>query len=335
MSLTSIGDLAQTLVLRNRSVEIRQQIETLTRELSSGQVADPGSRLGGDFSYLAEMDRGLKRLDAFDVAAAEAGLFAAAMQESIATVQLRVEVLVGDLLTATTAGQPSGRNLASTQAGQALGSLVAVLNGSIGGRALFSGMETGVSPLTGAEELLTGVRSAIAGQTSPADILQAVTSWFDDPAGFDALIYRGSERDLAPIRVSETERIPLEIRANDPALKDILMATALVALATEPGLGLPPVSEAGLISAATDILLNSRDRLTEIRAEIGFSESRIETARVSNSATRTGLEYARAELLAADPFDVASRLEAAQFQLESLYSATVRTSRLSLVNFLK
>jgi flagellar hook-associated protein 3 FlgL len=47
------------------------------------------------------------------------------------------------------------------------------------------------------------------------------------------------------------------------------------------------------------------------------------------------LEIARADLVAIDPFEAATRMEAAQTQLETLYSVTARLSRLSLVDFLR
>ena len=81
--------------------------------------------------------------------------------------------------------------------------------------------------------------------------------------------------------------------------------------------------------------MTSQDRLSALRADVGFAEARIEEAQTRNSAARVGLETARNQLLVADPYETAIRLEEAQFQLESLYSVTARTARLSLLNFLE
>ncbi|MEM7319043.1 MAG: flagellin, partial [Pseudomonadota bacterium] len=129
--------------------------------------------------------------------------------------------------------------------------------------------------------------------------------------------------------------IRMAIRADDPAFKDVLRDIALAALATDPALNLAPNSQSFLIESSGERLLNSRDDLIGMRAEVGFAQNRIAEARTRNASAQTSLDYTRAALLRADPYDVATRLEAAQFQLESLYSATVRNSRLSLVNFLR
>jgi flagellar hook-associated protein 3 FlgL len=46
------------------------------------------------------------------------------------------------------------------------------------------------------------------------------------------------------------------------------------------------------------------------------------------------MAFAKTGLLEIDPFEAATKLEEVQFQLQSLYSVTVRMSQLSLVKFL-
>ncbi|GGH39376.1 flagellar hook-associated protein 3 FlgL [Cribrihabitans marinus] len=335
MTVTSIGDLARGLTLRARSVQIKSQIDTLTKELSTGRTSDVTGRLKGDYSHLAELDRGLRRLDAFKVATSEAALLTTAMQQGAETVQDRAERLSNDVITLHPFGQAGKRAQVASNAAQDLQTMVAALNVSAGGRAVFSGVETDTSPLADHDTLLTGLRSAISGQPSVADMMTAARDWFSDPSGFEAQIYRGADRNLAPTRLSETDTVSPGIRADAAAFRDVLRSTALLALSTDPGLGLTSGEQAELIDTAGGDLLAGRDGLTALRAEIGFDEARIADAQAQNSAARTSLDYARNELVAADPFDVVTRLEAAQFQLESLYSATVRTANLSLVNFLR
>ena len=81
--------------------------------------------------------------------------------------------------------------------------------------------------------------------------------------------------------------------------------------------------------------LGAQDQLTKLRADIGFSQSRIQNVSTRNAAQTTSLEYARTALLEADPYETATKLEDVQFQLQSLYSVTVRLSELSLLNFMR
>jgi flagellar hook-associated protein 3 FlgL len=86
--------------------------------------------------------------------------------------------------------------------------------------------------------------------------------------------------------------------------------------------------------AATSLLQNDTDRAF-LRGNLGFAQARIEQAQTRNESEIAALEIARSDLLSIDPYEAATRLEAAQTQLETLYSVTARLSRLRLVDFLR
>ena len=83
MTMTSIGDLAQSLMLRARGAELKTALADLGAELSSGRTSDIVGRLGGDLSHLADIDRTLRQLDGFGAATRETALMADAAQETI------------------------------------------------------------------------------------------------------------------------------------------------------------------------------------------------------------------------------------------------------------
>ncbi|MGR3292274.1 MAG: flagellin [Paracoccaceae bacterium] len=82
-------------------------------------------------------------------------------------------------------------------------------------------------------------------------------------------------------------------------------------------------------------MLNSEYALTILRANVGSAEARIEDATAQNSAEKFALEIARADITAIDPYQTATELEAVALQLETLYTLTVRLSRLSLSEYLR
>lgn len=334
MTLNSIGDLAQGLVLRGRSAQIRKQIETLTQELSTGQVANPAERLKGDYSQLTDIDRNLTRLKGFSVASAEAKLFADATQLSLETVNTAITDLSSSLIAYGSSSQPANHAQASVQARNQLDVMITALNTSVGDRNLFSGVATDDRALGSVDDLLAELKPLLAGEPSVSHMRQAAANWFADPAGFDTNFYGGSERALASIQVGENHAVSLTLRADDAVFKEAMLNMALAALADDPAIGLRPEEKTALLAAAGTDLLNSRDQVVQLQAETGTAEARIAQAETRNSAAKTSLEYARAELLSADPYETAVKLESVQFQLESLYTATVRNSRLSLVNFL-
>ena len=334
MNLTSIGDLATSLMTRRRSAELKEAIATLTDELASGQVADVTTRLGGDFAYLADIDRSLARLKGFSVAATEATLFTEAAQVNLDRLQDVSIRLSSDLLASTPTNITSTRVHNATRARTDLESVLGALNGTVGGRSLFGGIQTDRAPLGSADTLLAGLAAAIAGLSDAGDIQTAAQTWFDDPAGFKATMYAGSDIALAPIEIASGQQVSVTLRADDPAFRDVLRNLALVALSTDPALALDGDTQNALMFDAGNALLAGQEGVTALRADLGFAQARIEETTVRNEAARSGLDLARTRLLNADPFETAIRLEETQFQLESLYAATARTARLSLLNYL-
>ncbi|TMM52487.1 flagellin [Sulfitobacter sabulilitoris] len=334
MNSLSLGDLAQSFAQQRRSVAIRENMARLTQELSSGQVADVRQVLGGNTSYMTGIERSLDVLSAFSIANTEASQFAGGMQLALERVQDVTGQIANDLITsgAQSFGVLAGAPSDSAQA--QLDTIINVLNGTVAGRSLFAGQATDRAPLASAEVLLDGVRTAVAGQTTPEDIRTAAQAWFDDPAGFVATMYSGADTALEPFQLSENDRIALTTTADDPAFRVLMRDLAVAALADDPALGLSRADQVDLFKLTGTGLLSSQNQLTDVRARIGFAEQRIEDVSARNAAEKTGLEYAKGALLSVDPFEVATRLEEAQIQLQSLYSATVRTSQLSLVNFL-
>ncbi len=335
MNLTAIGDLARGMTLRSRATEIKTQIENLSYEMSSGKVQNMSHRLGGDYSHLLDLENKLTRLDAYKVATAEAGLFADAMQKSLTMFSNSVGEMSNALLAFGSASHTVTHEQASVQARNELDTMISALNTRIGGRSLFSGTATDTSPLPSAETLLAALRTEVAGQVTASDIMLAAENWFNDPLGFGAVIFQGSATPLAPMQISENERISLPVTATDPSLKTALKDIALAALATDISLALAPDQRTALFTQLGVNLANTRDDAVTLRAQVGAAEARVDQATSRNAAARTSLEYSRNQLIAADPYETAARLQTVQFQLESLYSVTVRNANLSLVNFLR
>ncbi len=175
----------------------------------------------------------------------------------------------------------------------------------------------------------------MSGATTATQLWSDLTAWFDNPAGYRTTIYNGSSESLRPIPISEETTVALTLRADDPDIRNTLRDLAAAILATDPAIGLPEVEQAALIETAAKSLLVSKEALSDQSARIGVLQEQIETTRIRQETERLTLQTARDALISADPYNAATQLEAAQFRLEALYSVTVRTSQLSLVNFLR
>jgi len=334
MNTNALGDLAQGYALRSRSAAMKQDMQRLSLELSTGQTADVRASLAGNYSFLTDVNTKLGTMESYEVATSEATIFTAQMQTALENFSGRVSDLSGMLMSAGTSisGAPTGE--ITREAAAMLDSMVTTLNGSVAGRSMFSGIASDRPALIGSDALIDNLRTAIAGTFTPSDMATAAEAWFNDPAGFAATSYLGSAEQMSPFKLSAEDTLSVGILGSDMAFRDNLRAAALASLAGDPAFGLSKTEQRELFKLTGQTALVGQDEITGLQARVGFAESRIETIAARNAGQVSSLTIARNTLLEADPFATATQLEEVQFQLQSLYSVTVRMSQLSLVNYL-
>ena len=335
MNSLSIGDLANSFLLQRRGTALKTEMSRLTQELATGQVSDIKSVLAGNFSYLSDLENSMKTLEGYKVASTEASQVTGTMQSILANIQDIGAQFSADLISVSTGGLDAIALQNATTARQYLDSVVSSLNTEFAGRKLFSGTAVNSSPLASSSDLIDALRTELSGVVGAGAKEAAAEAWFDDPAGFDAIVYQGSTAALAPFRLSQTEDISLDVRANSNEIKEVLRHLTMAALADDATLVSGPAERLEILQSAGEGLFNNQNSLTALRANIGFSEARIDQIATRNASEMTALEYAKGTLLAADPFETVTRLEEVQFQLQSLYTVTSRSSELKLVNFLR
>lgn len=331
--MISLGDLAQSTLLRRHSAILKADMQKLSIEVVTGQATDTAVQVAGDLVPITAIDSALARLQSYGAVTTEAGLFAGAMQTALDTVDNLAAGLTAALFTAVS-GANTGRLVAvSAEARQAFGTAVTVLNTRIGDRALFSGIKTDTSPLCDAETILAALETAVGGAASVSDVTAAIDGWFDAPEGFAAVAYQGGSQ-LEPYSVAAGEEAELTITANDTTLRQTLKGLAMAALLDRGMLATQPEARVKLASSAADILLQNQIDRTDLSARLGTTEAKIANAAARNTAETTSLQMARNALTSVDPFETATKLQNVQSQLEMIYTLTARMSRLSLVNFL-
>jgi len=336
MSSMSVGDLAQSVFLRRQNAELKTALGQLTKELSSGKVADVSKKVSGDFSYVADVERGLRLNGAFQSSATEAELFAGAMQNSLARVSGSLGALTDALLAVGQTGLESTQAAVSRTARSQMEQIVSALNSDVAGRALFAGNETDGNALASVDIMLADLRTVLAGAMTLADVETLVSDWFEDPSGgFETLGYVGGTDDLSPFQLGDGERIDLSIRADAGAVRQTLKAAAMASLAKDSALAFSPEIERGMLETAASWALGAQQEVIGVSADLGYAEARIDDAKARLGAEESSLTLAQGELLGADPFETVTQLEEVQLRLESLYTATARLSQLSLMRFMQ
>ena len=147
------------------------------------------------------------------------------------------------------------------------------------------------------------------------------------------MAYLGDTGEPMQKRLTDDQSVRLDARADDPAIKTALKAAAIAAMANELP-GLTTESKSVLLLDAGVRLFGAASGLVSVQERIGFVEESVDRATVAMTAQRTTLASSRNELISADPFDTASRLQAVQLQLETHYTVTARMSQLSLLGYI-
>ena len=227
---------------------------------------------------------------------------------------------------------------AAFDARQKLHSAVSALNVRVGDRYLLSGTATDAKPLSGAQDILDALGTAITGQVTASGVITAIASWFDAPAGgggYLDTVYGGSATPLAPFAIGSEEEASMAITASDTTLRATLKGLALAAMVAEGALPGDDVGRALMVKTAGQILMTANTDLATLRGNLGSVEGHINDIATRNQAESSSLEIARSDIVAADPFATANKLEAVKTRLETLYTLTARLSRLSLADYLR
>lgn len=330
-----LGDLARSLTPRLRGGELKAALARAAQEVTTGRLADPARARGGDAAAIAGIGRDLARLTAWRSAATEAGLRATAVQTALEAVQSGAQALTPALLSLATYSRPDHVDAAGAAAAAAFAAAVGALNARVADRAVLAGTATGGPALAPASAMLDALAAATAGEVTVAGIAALVDAWFAAPSGgfFTAGYLGGPEGAEIPLGGGITaEAGPT---AADPALRATLKGLALAALLDRGALSGDAEGRAALARLAGERLTAADSGLVALRARVGAAEARIGAAETRIAAETTALRLAEAQLVAADPFEAATRLEDARTQLETLYLVTARVARLSLAGVLR
>jgi flagellar hook-associated protein 3 FlgL len=335
-ALPTLGDQAQSFQSSRLNTALKLRLTVLTEELSTGRIKDLATHLGGDNRRLADVERLMALTTDYTRAAKEAGQTLSIMQSALATVDQARGKLATETLKLGEVASPSQVSALAGEARQLFGAMVTALNARFGSASVFAGAATDRPALQPAPQMLAALSAAVAGAQTNADVIAAVDSWFDDPAGgFATWGYQGDDGAALSRRIDEGTTLSLPVRADDPAIRDLLKSAALAALADDPGLSLAPAAQGQLLSEAGRRALSGAQPLVGLRGDLGRAEQRVDEATVRQAARHSALNLIHIELTGADNFDTATALQEVQVQLETHYTLTARLSRLNLVEYLR
>jgi flagellar hook-associated protein 3 FlgL len=224
---------------------------------------------------------------------------------------------------------------ASARARAGFADAIGALNTKIAGRFLFSGTSGQERPFADPDTILTALEASLPPGASVSDIRDHVNTWFASGGDFDTVAYLGGAPATVGVNLGNGITVRPELAGTEDALRDTLAALALGALGETLSPSLSAAQQRSLLSLSSTALFGADASRVGLQARIGATEARVEDARTQAEAKATSLKIVRTELLAADPYESATALEAATQRLDALYMVTARLSRLSLTEYLR
>ncbi len=256
-------------------------------------------------------------------------------QEAIARIDTARNRLGNAAITLTPTTAPGQLRNLSADAERAFASTVGALNVRFGATSAFGGADPDGPALADPAAMLADLRASLAGALTNADVIQAVETWFDDPAGgFATMGYLGDTGPLPTRRIDEDLTVTLPARADDRRC----------GRPEGPGAGRrrnrqqPWVHDRGAKRAADrggTRALTGAQALGDLAAAVGQVEERTVEAAATQAARKSALTIIRNDITAADPYQTAARLTQVQTQLETQYALTAGCSGLSLAEYLR
>lgn len=334
MSLISNGDMAQQFASLRATNVIKSDLARLSATLSSGRVADVPRHLGPETVQYVAINHSLEKLAGYQQVGQEADQLLAGLQLVVARVDAARSQLSEQILMVNDSSSQGQVDDAARAALSGLETMIQTLNTKLNDQSLLAGRDVRATPLIDAADMLVQISATIGPDRSARGIAAAVEAWFTDPnSGFSSTGYRGDDAGFIQRKISPDRQITMSLRADDPAIRDLLKSTVFAAVTTVlPGLA--PETKSELVQSAGAHLFGAATGMAKIESRIGALQSMVTETKVELQAEQVGLNMAVNNLVAADPFDTATRLQAVQLQLETHFTVVGRLSQLSLVRFI-
>ncbi len=214
--------------------------------------------------------------------------------------------------------------------------MVTSLNVRYGRHSIFAGAALDQRAVAPTEVIISDISAIVAGAADSTAALVAIDDYFFSPAGgFETNVFLGATQNGPPFRGESGEIIEYAQRADSFGIRNAIRALTIAVIASDAPNFLDTSDQVDLLREAGNSAIVATGDVTNLRETLGFAEGRIESAEARNRSMSGVFELERSSMISTDPYETATKFEALQIQLQTIYTITARLSNLSLTNYLR
>lgn len=346
--MTSISTAALAAAPRLAVTQAQVALSRAQVELSSGMLADIGLGLGNKTGSYVSLSGQQGRLQAIKDSNATTAATLTAANTALDTLRTTASSFLASLTQAASPGS-SLSTLVQT-AGTNLDALTSSLNTTVGGNAIFAGINSATAPMTPYTATSTAKAQVDASfqntfstsQTSSDTATisgSAMQSYLDgdfaslfSSANYDT-VWSSASDAVPTAQISASQSVATSVSANGDAFRQLAQAYTMI---KEFG-GADLSTDAGqaVVASATKLVSSALSGLTDAQAGIGLSQSAVSDA---DDRMSTQIDYLSSQaqaMVAVDPSTLSTQISGLQTQIQASYEITSQLQQLSLVNYLK
>ena len=350
MSATDVGTL--NTALYNAELT-RSSISTLTAQASSNLISSEFSGLGASARTALDLSGQLALNTASQSNAAQATDINQVAQTALGQMQSLISGISAQLLEPSSTTS-SGLSTLASNARSTLNQFATLLNTKVGQVYIFAGQDSRTAPVPDATDLTqtafyTTIETTVASiSTIGASAVQAqVLASASDAATspFSTSLQTSNLPAIADLGSGQTVKLAVLADQNNDAvsagtgttstgsyMRDMLMALSTIGALGSANAANPQVQ--ALLSTVQTTLSGADDALNTDIGGLGARQTTISTAQDELSATATALTTQLDNVQDPDPATVATKLAAANTQLQASYQIIANLAQLSLAKYL-
>ncbi|MER9295462.1 flagellar hook-associated family protein [Mesorhizobium sp. M0621] len=346
--MTSVSSAAISNAMRSQQMRMQAELVKVTKEASTGRVADVGLALGGRTAQSVTFSRDLDRLNVIIDSNGLVGARLSSTQTSLSQLSSAAQTFLSALTTASSSD--SSNNLTQSSGKATIQQLTSILNTSVNGEYLFAGTNTDVKPINDFTAAGSPAKAAFDAsfvanfgftQDDPlaADITAAQMDDFitNDVvpqfmgAGWQGNWSNATDQQIVS-RIALNETTPTSTSANSDGIQKLAMAAAMVSSLMSSNIS--QAAKNTVVSRSTAIVGEALSGIAQVQSETGIVQKRVSDA---NDRMKTQVDLFERHILdleAVDPAEAATRVADLTQHIETSFALTARLQQLSLLNYL-